>query len=971
MATCSVLFVVALVLFSADTIRAQPRISEFLAWNVGGLDDEDGASPDWIEIYHPGPNTIDLEGWSLTDDPTLQKLWTFPTVTLDPGEYLVVFASGKDRRVSGRELHCDFQLRSRGDYLALVAPDASVAQEFHPVFPAQRRNVSYGIGQERSSLTLLDSGASATFFVPEDNSLGGAWNDSDFDDATWSRGTAPFGFDAGIDVGLISHWPFDGDVEDVVGSSDGVRQGPAFRSDVPPEISAGQCLFFDGTDHVDLSHHTASFAGLDEGSFSAWIRTSGAGTHVIVSASDSTQASNEVRFFLESGGRLKFGVRANGNLVRAESVRTFSDGEWHHVAAVISASGNRLYGDGELLETTYAYGGANSTQFFDDVPNLDRMAIGRNVDSGGPQWHFDGFLDDVAIFAHPLSETEIRQLAFGAPLASIGGFPVSTDLSPVLRDQSSTVYFRYEFDVADASAVDFLRLDVQYDDGFAAWLNGVVVASRNAPLTLRYDSSATQDRPDGDALVPELIALSGAAAALRTGRNVLAIQGLNSSRTDSNYLFATTLEADSVEVGTELGYFPEPSPGEANGVPLRGFVADTQFSVDRGFFDDPFEVEVTSETEGAIVRYTLDGTAPTLSHGATYSAPLSLSRTTTLRAAAFLDDHVPSNVDTQTYIFIETALTQPTLPNGFPRQWSVDSRCSNPPGGGKCTVDYAMDPNVVDSANDRDRMIDALESIPSLSIVAAPEDLFDTETGIYSNSLERGQAWERPGSIEFFDTNDGSLFQYDVGLRMQGGASRRPWTTPKHSFRLLFRSEYGPPRLDYPWFDSDESPGFDTVVVRAGFNDAWTIRARDQREPALYMRDQFVRDSQRAMGQPSASGRFVHLWLNGLYWGLYNPSERPDEDFLSTYLGGDSEDWDVITHIGGELKAGTIDAWSAMFAVAARGLNTPASYDEIRRWLDVESLADYMLLNVYVGTLDWPQNNWYAARKRSDGEGFK
>lgn len=76
-------------------------LSEFLARNTASMEDEDGDSSDWIEICNDGEHPVNLFGWHLTDDDDDPTKWTFPEFVLFPGEYAVVFASGKDRRVPG------------------------------------------------------------------------------------------------------------------------------------------------------------------------------------------------------------------------------------------------------------------------------------------------------------------------------------------------------------------------------------------------------------------------------------------------------------------------------------------------------------------------------------------------------------------------------------------------------------------------------------------------------------------------------------------------------------------------------------------------------------------------------------------------------------------------------------------------------------------------------------------------------
>jgi hypothetical protein len=135
-----------LALISGICCLGAPIISEFMAANDSWLADEDGDFSDWIEIHNPGNTTVSLAGYHLTDHPAHLDKWTFPAITIDPGAFLVLFASGKNRADPASRLHTDFQLSAEGDYLALVAPDAAtVVSAFAPLYPPQYPNVSFGI----------------------------------------------------------------------------------------------------------------------------------------------------------------------------------------------------------------------------------------------------------------------------------------------------------------------------------------------------------------------------------------------------------------------------------------------------------------------------------------------------------------------------------------------------------------------------------------------------------------------------------------------------------------------------------------------------------------------------------------------------------------------------------------------------------------------------------------------------------
>src|SRR5688572_18105492 len=87
---------------------SQIRISEFLAQNDGLTRDQDGDSPDWIELHNNSPAAVNLAGWHLTDTPTNLAKWTFPSVSIPANGYLLVFGSCINRAVSGVELHTSF-----------------------------------------------------------------------------------------------------------------------------------------------------------------------------------------------------------------------------------------------------------------------------------------------------------------------------------------------------------------------------------------------------------------------------------------------------------------------------------------------------------------------------------------------------------------------------------------------------------------------------------------------------------------------------------------------------------------------------------------------------------------------------------------------------------------------------------------------------------------------------------------------
>jgi hypothetical protein len=490
--TCALCLILAA---SGPLCALEPRINEFVADNKDGLSDADHDEVDWVEIYNPNPVAHDLTGWYLTDDLTQLTKWQFPATSINPNGYLVVFASGKDRRPAGGELHTNFNLRASGEEIALVKPDGiTVVSQF--VFGQQFTDVSYGPASVTSSNeTLIAANSPARAFVPANATLGTTWTAPGFNDTAWGSGLLAVGYET-------------------------------------------------GTGYETL-------IGLD-------MRT----------------AMNGVR---------------------------------------------------------------------------------------------------------------------------------------------TSCYIRIPFTVTSLADVLGLTLRMRYDDGFAVYLNGTLLptAGRNQPATLAFDSAASADHPDSEAVLYEDINITQHLGLLSPGSNVLAIHSLNVGLSSSDFLIGPQLVLTR---GTfSNGFMTTPTPGAPNGSGVQGFVGDTHFSVDRGFFSAPFDVAISCDTPGAVIRYTRNGDAPTATSGFVHSGPITVTGTTILRAAAFKDGFQPSNVDTQSYFFLDDVITQ-SASGAPPSGWPV-----GPVNGQK--LDYGMDPNVVNSRIPTIKS--ALQSIPTMSVATDLSNLVE------------------------------------------------------------------------------------------------------------------------------------------------------------------------------------------------------------------------------------------------------
>ena len=118
------------------------------------------------------------------------------------------------------------------------------------------------------------------------------------------------------------------------------------------------------------------------------------------------------------------------------------------------------------------------------------------------------------------------------------------------------------------------------------------------------------------------------------------------------------------------------------------------------------------------------------------------------------------------------------------------------------------------------------------------------------------------------------------------------------------------------------------------------------------------------MGGDGMRGAFVHLYINGIYWGLFNPVHRADTFFTSEIYGGEEEDWFAVSH-GGDIK-GSDNRYDYLRGnLKNKDMSVEANYAELEEHLDIDNFIDYLLLHWYTTTSDWPQNNWYGGLRNS------
>ncbi|HET6408393.1 MAG TPA: lamin tail domain-containing protein, partial [Chthoniobacteraceae bacterium] len=426
-----------------------------------------------------------------------------------------------------------------------------------------------------------------------------------------------------------------------------------------------------------------------------------------------------------------------------------------------------------------------------------------------------------------------------------------------------------------------------------------------------------------------------------------------------------------------LRYFTPPTPKAANSSStLTAVTPRVGFSVNRGFFKDPFQLVLTCTDPAATIKYTTNHTEPTAANGTVYTSPIPISATTVVRAVAFNAGKIPSFPVTHSYIYLDQVLTQPMNPAGFPSNWGAHA--SFP--GGVVPADYGMDtdpvrvdPNNAGSAIDpvkQQRLKDALRELPIVSITLPIIDMFGTNGLYYNPNVTNKSFGYKKCSVEMILPDGSSAFAVVCGIGGHGNASRDPLKNPKHGFQLKFKGEYGGSSLDYQLFPESPVAEYDDIILRPDFNSSWRHWSDDtsngngllQRTRGTRVRDAWSKNTFRDMGGLASNHRFFHMFINGLYWGTYDFAEQPVEGFAQELMGGDKADYAIVQEAG--FLNGADSVYTTMAAMP--NITTNALYDQMKGYLDVPEFIDYMLLHFYIGHQDWgAAKNWYAIRRRA------
>lgn len=419
--------------------------------------------------------------------------------------------------------------------------------------------------------------------------------------------------------------------------------------------------------------------------------------------------------------------------------------------------------------------------------------------------------------------------------------------------------------------------------------------------------------------------------------------------------------------GSDTFSYLTPTPNESNDMAKEIVVVEAPtFSVESGFYTDPFDLSISGEEETTIY-YTLDGSDPSTSNTAkVYSSSLSIYDNT----------NYPNVLSAET----DVVLWNYSAPSGKVDKGMV-IRAVAKDAKGNCS-------DVVSKSYFVGKTASYYQDMKVVSLTTDPKHIIDGKTGIYmvgdqyyewknssdydptieewetrnpTNYNQEGREWERPASVDVFE--QGTLaYSGNVGIRIAGNASR---SNPQKSFRLYARSEYGESKMKYAFFeeltDLNGNPvtSFDKVTIRNGGNDF----------ADTYMRDILAQQASDGLAVGRQAEEPCILFLDGEFWGIYILTEKLEAESIETDYGIPKENVTTIKtyEIEGDQAVGQsyIDFYN--WAVEA-DMTDDANYQIFCEKIDIQSFMDYIAIETYINA-DWCTptytNNWMMWRSNT------
>ncbi len=400
----------------------------------------------------------------------------------------------------------------------------------------------------------------------------------------------------------------------------------------------------------------------------------------------------------------------------------------------------------------------------------------------------------------------------------------------------------------------------------------------------------------------------------------------------------------------QITFFYVSSPGFSN---CNNFEPnEISFSHDAGFYSSNIELSISSENTEGQIYYTINSNEPhpDSSYTFLYEEAFSL---TEIQDNPATYSYIPTTPEDNSYYF-EWQLPEGEIEKHVvirARVFSGDQALCN------------IHTNTYFLGND----IMERYSLPVLSIIADSISLYDYDTGIYvpgkyhvpgvvksGNYSERGDAWERKSTIEYFSETGEFLFEQDLGIRMHGNITR---AAPQKAFQFFPRSRYdGNGRMDFPFFEELPFSDYKRMIARSIYS----------AHKSSIVRDEIVQDIAKNLNVFYQQWQPIIVFLNGEYWGIQVLREKQNEYYLEQHFDINPDSVDIIA-LWGVVENGDLEEYNNLVDfILNNDLSIPENYEVAKAMIDVPAYIDYYITEIYFDNRDWPANNYTYWREKGE-----
>ena len=544
------------------------------------------------------------------------------------------------------------------------------------------------------------------------------------------------------------------------------------------------------------------------------------------------------------------------------------------------------------------------------------------------------------------------------------------DDTTVIPNGTQSIYLRKKFSITDIDNIASLILDIDYDDAFVAYINGVEVAraniNGNPPA---YNAGTTVDR---EAMIyqggyPERYEISDFRSILNEGENILNIQAHNISANSSDFTlipFLSAIFTNSSNLGITPPQILRLSSNENN--------LHTNFKI----ASDSETITLTNASEKIIDQIVVTNLPANASLGRSASSGNLVTYIQTTPGAENATNSFVGAVQSNVVFSEEKSLIDGPIAlqlsgNKTGEIIRYETGGKEPTEGSNIyTGPIQINSNTVVRAKiflsnhlpskvfTKSYILNSNHKIDLVLLSTDPDSFFDQNTGIYvfgpNGSYQTDipyfganfwEDWERPVHLSFYEKDADAFAEFNAGVKIFGGWSRGQ--NGQKSMSLFARRQYGDSKFQHSLFDELPYDHFESLVLRNSGQD-WMRSS---------MKDITLTSLMRGSGLDFQEHSPVATYINGSYWGMYNLREKINEHMLASKHNIDADDITLLTNNADEIE-GSNDEYRALINyISSTNLSIDTNFEYVAEQIDLEEYALYQAANIFIGNTDWPGNN--------------